>query len=142
MLRKSLVLALIVAATAIAPSAGRAANQAAIAKATKAADSWLTLIDEGKYGESWQQAASIFRNAITKDAWARQAAAVRTPLGAVESRKLKIARYETRLPGAPDGEYVVIQYATSFANKKSAVETVTPMLGKDGRWHVSGYYIR
>ncbi len=143
MLRKSFVLALaIVAAAAIAPSAARAANQAAVEKATKAADSWLTLVDEGKYGESWQQASSIFRDAITKDAWARQVASARAPLGAVESRKLKIAKYETSLPGAPDGKYVVIQYATSFANKKSAVETVTPMLGKDGRWHVSGYYIR
>jgi hypothetical protein len=142
-LRKSLVLALaIVAATAVAPSPARAANQAAVEKATKAADSWLTLIDEGQYGESWQQASSIFRGAITKDAWARQVASVRAPLGAVESRKLNFAKYETSLPGAPDGEYVVIQYATSFANKKAAVETVTPMLGKDGKWHVSGYYIR
>lgn len=143
MRKQSIVLALaIVVAAAIAPSAAHASNQAAVRQATKAADSWLKLVDEGKYGESWQQASAIFRNAISKHAWARQVGAVRAPLGAVESRKLKIARYETTLPGAPDGKYVVIQYATSFANKKSAVETVTPMLGKDGRWHVSGYYIR
>ncbi len=48
----------------------------------------------------------------------------------------------TSLPGAPDGEYVVIQIQTSFENKKSAVETITPMLDKDGRWRVSGYQIR
>ncbi len=42
----------------------------------------------------------------------------------------------------PDGEYVVVQLETSFANKKAAVETVTPMLEKDGRWRVSGYFIR
>ena len=46
------------------------------------------------------------------------------------------------LPGAPDGEYVVLQFDTSFANKKEAVETVTPMLDKDGKWKVSGYYIK
>jgi hypothetical protein len=45
------------------------------------------------------------------------------------------------LPGAPDGEYVVIQFESSFEKKKSAVETVTPMLEKDGKWRVSGYYI-
>jgi len=37
---------------------------------------------------------------------------------------------------------VVIQYDTQFENKKSAMETVTPHLEKDGSWKVSGYYIR
>ena len=46
------------------------------------------------------------------------------------------------LPGAPDGHYVVLHYETSFENKKTAIETVTPMLDQDGDWRVSGYYIR
>jgi hypothetical protein len=46
------------------------------------------------------------------------------------------------LPGAPDGEYVVIQFKTAFENKKFAIETVTPMLDGDGKWRVSGYFIR
>ena len=50
--------------------------------------------------------------------------------------------YTTNLPGAPDGEYVVIQYKTSFQNKASAIETVTPMRDPDGVYRVSGYYIR
>jgi hypothetical protein len=58
------------------------------------------------------------------------------------SRKLKSKKYTTSLPGAPDGKYVVIQYETSFEHKKSAIETVTPMLDKDGKWRVSGYYIK
>src|SRR6187402_2269643 len=29
-----------------------------------------------------------------------------------------------------------------FANKASAVETVTPMRDKDGSWKVSGYYVK
>jgi hypothetical protein len=36
----------------------------------------------------------------------------------------------------------VIQFATSFENKKTAVETVTPMRDGDGAWRVSGYFIR
>jgi hypothetical protein len=46
------------------------------------------------------------------------------------------------LPGAPDGKYVVVQFDTSFQRKKSALETVTPMMEKDGKWRVSGYYIK
>jgi hypothetical protein len=37
---------------------------------------------------------------------------------------------------------VVITFETAFENKASAVETVTPMLEKDGKWRVSGYFIK
>lgn len=58
------------------------------------------------------------------------------------SRELKSKQYATSLPGAPDGEYVVIQFKTAFENKKSVVETITPMLDKDKKWRVSGYFIK
>jgi hypothetical protein len=46
------------------------------------------------------------------------------------------------LPGAPDGRYVLIEFASSFASKKEAVETATVMLETNGEWRVSGYFIR
>ena len=110
--------------------------------AQKSAEAWLTLIDSGKYAESWDEASQMFKGAVTKDQWASTVKGARVPLGAVQSRKFKSATYTKTLPGAPDGEYVVIQYDTSFANKQSAVETITPMLDKDGKWRVSGYYIK
>jgi hypothetical protein len=119
-----------------------ASDSAAVAQATGAADAWLKLVDDGDYKQSWESASSIFKNAITDDQWEQRVGAVREPLGKLVSRKLKAAHYATSLPGAPDGKYVVIRYASSFQNKKSAVETVTPMLDKDGKWHVSGYYIK
>jgi hypothetical protein len=67
---------------------------------------------------------------------------VRKPLSKLVSRKIKRKTYTTSLPGAPDGEYVVIQFETSSENKKSAVETFIPMLDKYGNWRVSGYYIK
>jgi hypothetical protein len=42
----------------------------------------------------------------------------------------------------PDGNHVVIKYNMSFQEKKSAAETVTPMLDKDGKWRVAGYSSR
>lgn len=110
--------------------------------AQKSAEAWLALIDSGKYAESWDEASQMFKGAVTKDQWASTVKGARVPLGAVQSRKFKSATYTKTLPGAPDGEYVVIQYDTSFANKQSAVETITPMLDKDGKWRVSGYYIK
>jgi hypothetical protein len=102
---------------------------------------WLALVDAERYQDSWTQAASLFKGAVSAGQWAQQARAARGPLGALVSREIQSVHYATSLPGAPDGEYVVIQFRSAFANKASAVETVTPMKDR-GEWRVSGYYIR
>jgi hypothetical protein len=112
-----------------------------IRDAQKAAIAWLTLIDQNKYDQSWEQAAQLFKQQVAADTWSKQLSGAREPLGVVSSRVLINATYSTSLAGAPDGEYVVIQFKTEFANKKNSVETVTPMLDGD-RWRVAGYYVR
>jgi hypothetical protein len=110
--------------------------------ALQAADAWLRLVDSGQYAKSWEETAEFFRNAVSQENWQKSTEVFRAPLGVLVSREIKATRYTTSAPGAPDGQYVIIQYNTSFANKKSAVETVTPMMGKDGKWRVSGYFIK
>lgn len=114
----------------------------AVAQAQTAATQWLALADAGQFGATWDQAAELFQAAISRPKWENALQAVRTPLGAVQSRQLKSAEFSNSLPGAPAGEYVVIRFDTQFANKAGAVETVTPMKGKDGSWRVSGYFIK
>ena len=111
-------------------------------EAQKAAESWLALVDEGKYGESWDEAAAFFKKQLPKQKWEGMLNQVRAPLGKTQSRKLKGAKYTTELPNAPKGEYVLIQYETSFETADSTVETITPMKQEDGSWRVSGYLIR
>ena len=110
--------------------------------ALESAGTFLNLVDEGKYLKSWIEAAQYFQTAVSKEEWQKSLTAIRTPLGKIVRRRLLSAQYTTSLPGAPDGEYVVIQYETSFENKEKSIETVTPMLDKDGVWRVSGYYIK
>ena len=110
--------------------------------AVAAAEEWLTMVDHGKYVESWNEAAQYFKNAVKQQQWEQSLQAVRKPLGKLIFRKVKSKTYKTSLPGAPDGEYVVIQFETSFENKQSTIETVTPMVDKDAKWRVSGYYLR
>ena len=110
--------------------------------AVEAARSWLGLVDANEYGKSWQEAAVYFRRAISNDKWIQALNGARLPLGELVSRKLKSAVYVTSLPGAPDGEYVVIQFDAAFTNKQTAIETVTPMKDPDGVWRVSGYFIK
>ncbi|MEA1933680.1 MAG: DUF4019 domain-containing protein [Thermodesulfobacteriota bacterium] len=119
-----------------------AEDSAKEASAVSAAVRWLAMVDSTKYAESWNNAAELFKNAVQPKQWEQSMQAVRGPLGKLMLRKLKTKTYKSSLPGAPDGEYVVIQFETTFENKIAAVETVTPMMDKDGIWRVSGYYIK
>jgi hypothetical protein len=85
----------------------------------------LVLTDTGRFDQSWTEAAEMFQANIAKAAWASAA-----------------AKYARSLPGVPDGEYVVIQFETSFEKKANATEFVTPVREKDGAWKVSGYFIK
>lgn len=119
-----------------------AADEAMEQKAVTAAKAWLALVDSGDYEKSWNTAAEYFQNAVAQQQWQQSLTAARKPLGKVVSRQLKSTQYTTSLPDAPDGQYVVIQYETSFEHKKSAVETITPMVNANGKWRVAGYYIK
>ena len=112
------------------------------APAVQAAEAWLALVDAGNYTASWQEAAPAFKEAVTKTQWEAAAESARRPLGELESRELLGAQFTTALPGAPDGDYVVIQFKAKFSHKAEAIETVTPMKDPAGVWRVSGYFVR
>ena len=121
---------------------GAKSNPEAAKAAVAVAEGWLELVDTEQYEASWNEAASYFQGAVSQEQWLFSMESVRKPLGQKLARSLKSQQYHSSLPGAPDGEYVVIQFNTSFAHKRSAVETVTPMKDQDGKWRVSGYYIK
>jgi len=104
-------------------------------------EEWLSLIDAGEYETTWQSTAPIFQSKIGSKKWAKMAKSVRKPLGKFNSRKLLGAIYKSDIPRAPIGDYVIFQYESKFSKNGGAIETVTPML-VEGRWKISGYYIR
>lgn len=110
--------------------------------AEEAADRWLALVDAGDYTHAWDEAAALLKGAIARDAFAASVHAARSTFGDLKSRTRTSSTYATTLPGAPDGEYVVIETSARFDRKQHAVETVTPMKDPDGTWRVSGYFIR
>ena len=106
--------AILVPRPIVLPLPARAAEKhdEAEKQAVAAAESWLALVDDGKYGESWDAAAEYLKNAVTKDDFAKSLNAARKPLGKLKSREIKSKECRTSLPGAPDGQYVVIQFKT------------------------------
>jgi hypothetical protein len=113
-----------------------------VSAAQAAAKAWLALVDAGNYDASWDNAALVFRTRVEKPAWGTAVRKTRGPLEPLGPRKLLSATFATTLPNAPRGAYVVIQYETKAAGGLTVVETVTPMKDPDGKWRVSGYYIR
>ena len=102
---------------------------------------WLALVDSRDYGASWKEASPLFQKRIPQDKWAEAMIMVREPMGALSIRKVANATSSKSLPGLPDGDYVVVQFETSFANKANAVETVT-LIGGAGGQKVGGYFIK
>lgn len=117
-------------------------NDDAIGFAEAAAGSWLKLADQSEFEDTWLQASSLFQGAISQMDWQRALGAARTPLKELVSRNRVSAEFYETLPGAPDGEYVVLTFNSSFTKKSAAVETVTVMKDEDGSWRVSGYFIK
>lgn len=117
------------------------AQQSEEQAAAASADHFLQLIDSGQYQESWRQTAAIFKSQVAQQQWTEQLQSLRPLLGVAERRTIRSVQRATSLPGAPDGDYVVLQFDTLFEKKKGAIETVT--LSHNGKeWLVAGYFVR
>jgi hypothetical protein len=136
-IRATLFLVILLAGSGVAVNA-----ESPETAAESAALAWLRLVDSGNYAQSWSAASTVFRHRVSELQWQTAAANVRMPFGPLKSRKVQSVIPKSSLPGAPDGQYVVIQFASSFEHKAAAIETVTPMKDDDGNWHVSGYFIK
>lgn len=134
MFARSIIAALFFLGTA-APALAQPAKKSTITASTPAPDDrarqWLVLVDDKNYAQSWSEAGKAFQHRQKADAWAKDAAAQRTPLGAVASRGLKSIDLSR-------GNTAVIRYDTSFAHKAAVVETVT-LTFEDGSWSVTDY---
>lgn len=109
-----------------------------IAAARPTADTWLELIDRGRYREAWDLGSSYFKRVVSADALVRAMEAEREPLGSVDSRGFRNAVRTDSLPGAPDAPYVVFTFQTVFADNDTVVETITTER-EGGAWLIAGH---
>ena len=100
---------------------------------------WLSLLDDQKYQDSWKQAGSMFRSQVKQDEWVAVLKRARDPLGPLDARAVSRVDFAKTLRGAPDGEYAIIHYKTDFKTK-SVTERLT-LVKEDGKWQVMAYAI-
>jgi hypothetical protein len=103
---------------------------------------FLGYLDHGRFADSYAYTGMLIRTQLDRDAFATQVEKTRAGTGALQSRDLIDASYATTVPGGPTGQYVILHYRSTFANRPDeAVETLTLAFAK-GYWRVSGYYIK
>jgi hypothetical protein len=102
---------------------------------------FLGYLDQGRFADSYAYTGMLIRAQLDRDAFSTQIQKTRVGTGALQSRELIDAGYTTTVSGAPEGQYVVLHYHASFANRQDAVETLWLSLAQ-GYWRVVGYNIK
>lgn len=102
----------------------------------QSARDWLSLVDQGRWGDSYALTGKAFQELNTQEVWTNVSEQVRTPLGAVTSR---IFLEQESVPVPPNGVQVV-RFRTSFANRADTTETLT-LVREGGSWKIVAYLI-
>jgi len=106
------------------------------------ATQWLVLADRLDYEATWNSSSELFQTAIDVADWTRSLKAARSPLGENLSRSIDHIEPMNNPAGAPDGEYIKLQFNSSFEKKQTAGETVTLVKENNGQWRLAGYFIQ
>lgn len=86
--------------------------------------SFLELVDQARYDEAWLSMSPFFQTLNNQPQWQNRQQTIRAAYGALSSRQLDRISYRQTYTLSPDGEYVVVQFESSFTNKADTFETV------------------
>lgn len=110
-------------------------------ESAQVAQQYVTLLDQGKYAESWDSGAKIFQRTISQPEWVTALRLARARLGGVRARSVKDQRPAWDPKGLPKGAYMVVEYNTSFDKAPNSGELLTLMREADGTWKVLTYQV-
>lgn len=104
--------------------------------AARAAEDFLTLIDESRWDASYAATAAEFRRLNTLAMWSDVSTRVRPPLGKLLTRNITGNEY---VPAPPAG-YRLVKFRSAYANGTMQTESVS-LAWEDGGWKVAGIVI-
>lgn len=120
----------------VPPQTAAPSQVAPASDAAEAARQWLSLVDQGRWDDSYRATGTAFRKLNTAEVWAAASVKARTPLGAMISRTF----VDQQSVPAPPAGYEMVKFRTYFANKAEAIETVA-LDREGGVWRVVGVWI-
>jgi hypothetical protein len=99
----------------------------------KLALDWIKMVDEKKFDQSWELAAPFFKNAITKEEWAKAASLVDKRFGKIIKRE----PIETLV----SGDRAEVRFKSDYLNLSATTETLS-LINANGKWSVIGYTLK
>ena len=116
------------------------------AQAIDIALSWLTLIDEGKYTESYNQMDGFGKKTKTLDDWKNECTTLSKLFGKTIKRQWKKAKTCQTVDRLPDGTYMIITFETTTHGNTTlnisgnrTEKIILSQHPKTGSWSISGY---
>jgi Protein of unknown function (DUF4019) len=103
---------------------------------------WLALIDADKAGDAWDLSSKQLKSAVTRAKFIEGIRDSRKSLGKLETRTAERFARSHKMPGAPEGDYVIIEYTAQFARGQKLQEQLVWAIDDGDIWRVAGYYYR
>lgn len=110
--------------------------------AREAAESWLQLVDSGRYSDSWVEASGLLRERFSKEAWEKrlnQFAKEARELTPIKSRKLSTLESVRSLPSHHDREGVELSYRGTLEKPGTVLQRLELVFDTDEGWRVANY---
>lgn len=108
--------------------------------ARNTAEQWLAKADADDHAGSWAMTTPEFQVQIRQQDWESRQESLYQQLGKPTRRELLAAKYTASLPGAPEGEHVLIQYHRYARAGAPVLETLT-MRRSGEEWQTAGYWV-
>jgi len=109
--------------------------------ATQVAAGWLAALDSRRYAEGYESLAPALKASMRLAAFEHSTYTVRVPLGALRQRVVKSAAPIQSPVEATKGDYIVVEYTSSFEGLAGTAESVL-LAKQDGKWHPFSYSVK
>jgi TonB family protein len=118
--------------------------------ALEAAESWLTLVDAGRYSESWNEAASFLKKSYSEETWEKRLGEfAKKELDPIKFRDHRTIQSVQSLPSNRNVQGVVLTYLVTREKPANVVQgayrylpimqTLELVLDTDQVWRVANY---
>lgn len=128
---------LVVPPTAAQPDSP--SHERAEQSARAAAQSWLRVVDDGEFEESWEAAASAFQERVPQETWEDRGDQLRDSIQTGASRTLTMVQYRNSLRQTSGGPFVILKYRSTPGDL--SIEEVVLTTRIDDTWKVTGYQV-
>lgn len=104
-------------------------------QARQVAETWVELVDRGRYSASYDAAGDKLQGEVSKKRWFRLLHGARNPLGTVNRRQIQRVEME----GSPDDPRLFFHYHTNFDRLSDIHEIIEVERDRENVWRVASY---